>query len=250
MAIKGKGKARSRRVIAAPPRPQLVVRKKPVWRRRWVWAVMGLAAAGGITTGVLLNIKSNNAKELKSREISAVEAFDEAVVGHLPPGSAPLGQGSYNVFPTLSTDLSSFAAGKLPTKDATKKADTIIAQAKATVSKIQAIDVTKVIPEDSEVTFPATARGKGATRDYLINVQFLMTQAFGLYQDAAELMKQAVSLTGDGREALITQAQDVANRAATLWGRAESQITSIKSVLGIQPQGGFQPPLPPGIPTP
>jgi hypothetical protein len=250
MAIKGKGKTRSRRVIAAPPRPQLVVRKKPIWQRRWVWALVGLAAAAGITTAVLLHIQSTNEKELKAREISAIEAFDEAVVGHLPPGSSPLGQGSFNVFPTLSTDLSSFAAGKLSTKDATKKADTVISQAKVTVAKIQAIDVTKVIPEDSEVTFPATARGKGATRDFFINVQFLMTQAFGLYQDAAELMKQAATLTGDDRKALITQAQDVANRAATLWGRAESQITSIKSVLGIQPQGGFQPPLPPGIPTP
>src|SRR5438034_709031 len=145
MAIKGKGRTRSRRVIAAPPRPQLVIRKKPIWKRRWVWAAVGLAAAAGITTAVLLHIRSTNERELKA---------------------------------------------------ATQKADTVISQAKATVAKIQAIDVTKVIPEDSEVTFPGTARGKGATRDFFINVQFLMTQAFGLYQDAAELMKQAATLTG------------------------------------------------------
>src|SRR5947207_3447817 len=38
MAIKGKTKGRSRRVVAAPPRPPMYVRKKPIVRRPWFLA--------------------------------------------------------------------------------------------------------------------------------------------------------------------------------------------------------------------
>ena len=49
MAIKGKSKSRGgRRVVAAPPRPTLVVRKPPIWKRRWVWATLGTVGAAAI----------------------------------------------------------------------------------------------------------------------------------------------------------------------------------------------------------
>ena len=58
MAIKGKGRTRSRRVVAAPPRPQLVVRKPPIWRRPWFLIAFGVVAVAGILVAVLTGIHS------------------------------------------------------------------------------------------------------------------------------------------------------------------------------------------------
>ena len=44
MAIKSKGRTRSRRTVSAAPKRGLVVRKPPIWRRRWVWLVVAVAA--------------------------------------------------------------------------------------------------------------------------------------------------------------------------------------------------------------
>ena len=48
MAIKGKSKSRGRRLVAASPRPQLMVRKKPVFARWWFWTIVGVAILGPV----------------------------------------------------------------------------------------------------------------------------------------------------------------------------------------------------------
>ena len=75
MAIKGKGRTRSRRVIAAPPRPQLVVRKPPLWRRRWVRVVVVLIVLAGIGTGVTISVRRSHARHFKAKEVAGIEAY-------------------------------------------------------------------------------------------------------------------------------------------------------------------------------
>jgi hypothetical protein len=59
MAIKGKGRTRGRRAVAAPPKRAIVVRKPPIWRRRWVWLALGVAAVVGIVAGILAAIHAH-----------------------------------------------------------------------------------------------------------------------------------------------------------------------------------------------
>ena len=84
MAIKGKGRTLSRRVVAAPPRPQLMVRKPPVWRRPLTWVIVGAVLAGAIGYGVWRTISNHRAADLKAQEIAAVEKYNGLVVAQYP----------------------------------------------------------------------------------------------------------------------------------------------------------------------
>ena len=76
MAIKGKGRTRSRRVVASPPRPQLVVRKPPIWRRPWFLIAFGVVAMAGILIAVFTGIHSSNVKKLKDDLLQAGKSPD------------------------------------------------------------------------------------------------------------------------------------------------------------------------------
>src|ERR1041385_2855141 len=105
MAIKGKGRTKSRRSISAPPRPALVVRKPPIWRRRWVWALVGAVAVLGIVVGVLAAIHSHSVGQRKDREAAAGLAFVTNSRGTLPADREPVPPDVLVIFPSVSTDV-------------------------------------------------------------------------------------------------------------------------------------------------
>src|SRR5437879_822976 len=142
MAIKGKTKSRSRRVVAVPPRPPLYVRKPPFWRRRIFLIGAGVVAVAGIMTLVVLNMQSNHRKHVKTLTLTAVGQFQGAVEKTFPDDAqkAP-GTSTWQLYPSLATDLTDVESGKLTGATAASKATNLQKSAKTTGDAIEALKV-------------------------------------------------------------------------------------------------------------
>ncbi len=256
MAIKGKGRTRSRRVIAAPPRPQLYVRKPPMWRRRWVWAVVGTLAVAGALAVVLASLHTHHvraerdrAAAFKLRESTAVNRLSAQLVPKFPTDAKLIPPDLPEFFPALSTDLDKLGKGQLTVKDATAEADAVTAAAKTAQTGVQAINVAKLIPTEFTITGRASVQGKGGTQQELLDGQFLMAQGFQLYQQVGAAMKEAAGATGPQRTALVTQAKDLLAQASALFDRGYAKLLQIRQALGL-PSLTRQPTTIPTIPAP
>src|SRR5438034_7627433 len=108
MAIKGKGRTRGRRAVAAPPKRAVVVRKPPIWRRRWVWLALGVAAVVGIVAGILAAIHAHEVATRDDRERTAITAYINQFRLHLPDDRTPVPPDVIVIFPTVQDDLGNF----------------------------------------------------------------------------------------------------------------------------------------------
>jgi hypothetical protein len=244
VAIKGKGRTRGRRVVAAPPRPQLVVRKPPLWRRPWLLIVIGVVAAAGILAAVLVGIHSSNAKKLKDREAAALSQLGERFVAQFP-ADRQLSSGFYFFYPTLSADLDNLASGKLKAKDATAQAQKILDSATKAAAGVGKVSVEKLIPTSFTVSRTGLGGAKGATRAEMLDARSFMQHAFTLYASAASIMKSAVDIpsapTKTGRreaaakqKELVATAKQVATEASDLFTQGWALVVSVQTRLGIQ----------------
>jgi len=239
MAIKGKTKSRSRRVVAVPPRPPVYVRKPPFWRRPIVWILVAVLAAGGATFGILNALSHKRERELKSSTLLAVNCFEAALDSKFPPSpdsrrSQPTG---YIVYPTLATDLADVESGKLKAADAESKGKSLASSAKASGDAVQALNVTKLIPENGPYGQVASVHGLGATRIEMTDAVNLITHAFSGYAAIVGLMQEAAKATDKAeRSALIATAKDLVTQAQGLFNEGYQKITNIKGQLApIQP---------------
>ena len=164
MAIKGKGRTRGRRAVAAPPRRALVVRKPPIWRRRWVWGLVGLMAAGGVLSGVLVNLHSHSIKAKKAREKAAVQQVITKLRAKFPSDSQAVPPNLVVIFPTAGTDLSKIGTS-LSAADAKAEGASVEAAAKKAATGVQSVVVSKYLTaEQSQAGWHATWRRRRSTR--------------------------------------------------------------------------------------
>jgi hypothetical protein len=238
MAIKGKRRARGRRVVAAPPRPQLVVRKPPIFRRRWFLISLGVVVMGAILIAVLTSIHSSNAKKLKDREAAAVGTLTQRFVAAFPADRQTVPPDLYFFYPTLSENLDSLANGKLSAKDANDQAQTLLDSATKAAAAVGKVSVEKLIPTSFTVSRVAHARGKGLTRQDLLEARFLMQRAFNLYASIPTVMKAAAEAEAAKQKALIDDAKQMGTEAADLFSQGWQIVVSIQTRLGIQAPAG------------
>jgi hypothetical protein len=247
MAIKGKSKSRSRRVVAVPPKPPVYIRKKPLFRRPWFVIVVVALVVAGTLTGVLIALGNNSEERLQQRTIDAVTTFATQVERKFPPppDSQAVPPTGYVIYPALLADLDAVLQGKQKVNgedfDGEAKGKSLQESAKASADAIRAINVVKVIPLEAEVTEASGARGPGGTRLVMVEAQFLIGQAFALYQNVGDLMEQAAKLPRDERKPLIDEAKDVAAQAQALFSRGYQKITNIRSALQSVELNPFQP---------
>jgi hypothetical protein len=234
VAIKGKGRTRGRRVVAAPPRPQLVVRKPPIWRRRWVQILVGGLAAAGILTAVLLSMHSNNVKKLKDREAAAVATVGAQFVAQFPADHQIGQENLFFFYTTLSDAIDKLEKGQLSTKDADAVAKTVLDSATKAATAIGKIKVESLIPTSFNVSRVATASGKGITRAELLEARFLMQQAFGLYGSMTAILKAGVEAKDAKQKALIDDLKQIGNQASQLFNQGWQIVAGIQTRLGIQ----------------
>jgi hypothetical protein len=242
MAIKGKTKSRSRRVVAAPPRPPVYVRKPAFWQKRVFWVGVAVVAVLAILTAVMLSANSNHEKDLKAKTLAAVNAFKAELEGKLPPppdsqATPPTG---FTIYPTLSANLDKLAAGKL--KDAGKNGASLVGSAMASGQAIKAIDVTKFIPESANFGEVKSVRGLGATRLVLNDSKKLMAQSFRVYQSIGELMKTAAVMTDKAQiKAIVEQAKQLETQAAALFHDGYQKIINVEGQVGTIQTNPFPP---------
>jgi hypothetical protein len=242
MAIKGKTKSRSRRVVAVPPRPPLYVRKPPFWQRRIFWVGVGVLVVAGILTVVVLNMQSNHRKHVKALTLTAVGQFQNAIEKTFPDDAqkAP-GTSTWQLYPSLATDLTDVESGKLTGSAAGSKATNLQKSAKTTGDAIDALKI-DVIPEDSIYGEVASVQGKGATRLVMNDAKALIVQSYRVYGSIGSLMQQAATTTdATARKALVDDARQLLIQAQTLFSRGFSKITNVRSQLAPPTPANFQP---------
>ena len=237
MAIKGKRKTRGRRVVAAPPRPALVVRKPPLWQRRWIWATVAAIAAAAIVVVVLVKLHDSHAESVKASERQAVESFTDALVKRFPSDRTLIQPDVLELYPNLGTDLTSLRDGRVTATDAEAEGTKVSASASKAARAVSGMDVSKFFPSTFEVSDDPKIHGHGATIAAMQDAQFLMAHGFRLYAAAGELMKDATTTNGETRAAMVQQAQTVLSEATALFDKGYRKVLQLRQVLGL---GGVQ----------
>lgn len=239
MAIKGKGRTRGRRAVAAPPRRAIVVRKPPIWRRRWVWAAAGVVALAGIVAGALAAVHAHGVSTRKDREQKAVVAYLNAFRVHLPQDRTPVPPDAIVIFSSVQDDLDNFK--NLSAVQAEKKGKDVAAMATKSADGLEKVRIAGLIPEEFT-----------ADRDELSEAQFLIVQSYRLYEPVGGLIQAAANASGQTGQAMLDQAQSLMNRAGALFDRGYAKIVRMANRLGIPIKTAYQPApaTPQGSPTP
>ncbi len=244
MAIKGKSKSRSRRVVAIPPRPPVYVRKPPIWRRRIFWAIVAALVVIGAVTVTTISLKNKHRRDLKQKAIAAVNSFATQIQSKFPP--APDSQAQpptgYLIYPSVSKDLDDVATGKTSAADAEEKGKSLTSSAKASADAIKALNVFKIIPEDADYGPTKSVSGQGATRLEAQEGRNRIVHAFTVYETVGALMTQAGQTTDKAaRKAIVDDAKQLVSEANSLFQEGYQKLINLKQELGILTQTPFNP---------
>jgi hypothetical protein len=244
MAIKGKSKTRTRKMVAAPPRPQLVTRKKPILLRATTWIVLGCIVL--LTVGWFGWVwwEHKQASDLKSTEQTAIQTLADKVKLQLPADqSTPQGTTELTVFPSISQTIDQIDKNQVTTDKATTSAQAIIDQANKAAQGIQQISLQALVKEDFDVGLTQELTAPGMTSSVMNEAQNQMVKAFQLYASVGELMKTAAAMPrGPERTAVLNQAKSQAAIAADLWSRGYNALVQIQTQLDLIAPTGLLPP--------
>jgi hypothetical protein len=205
MAIKGKGKTKSRPPARAPRREPVEV-KPPFFMRRRV-QVIGAFVAGilvvllgvWVTNGLRQQSVDDQATADASKQRTAGLAWQSTVetaigaIGTISPGAPPA------ILPTVGTTIAAIQKGNVP-PDAAKTLQQAQDDAQG------AIDAIKKVKLSDEV------RDKGfsvAEVNYFLNSQTRLIEALQLYSRAAAVAAIAADASGDTQTALADEAASI-----------------------------------------
>src|SRR5207245_3528194 len=73
---------------------------------------------------------------------------------------------------------------------------------------------------------------RGATLQAMQDAQFMIGQAFALYEHAGILMKSAATETGSGRTALVGQAKNLVTQAGQLFDTGYRKVLNLRDAVG------------------
>jgi hypothetical protein len=244
MAIKGKSKTRTRKMVAAPPRPQLVTRKKPILLRATTWIVLGVIVLLAVGWVGWVWWDHKQASNLKTSEQVAIADLAQRVTQQLPADqSTPQGTTELQVFPSIPQTIDQIDKKQVTASNATTGAQAIIDQANKAANGIQQISLQSLVKEDFNVGLTPSLRAPGMTSSILNTAQDQMVKAFQLYASVGELMKTAAAMPqGPERTAVLNQAKSQAAIAADLWSRGYNTLVQIQTQLDLIAPSGLQPP--------
>jgi ferric-dicitrate binding protein FerR (iron transport regulator) len=211
MAIKGKGKARSRGVAKAPRREPVAV-PVPLLRRRWVQIVaafvVGLLVfwfAIWVTNGLRDQDATRTADEQRQAQTTALQRWQSQVetqIGPIAPLQDPLP-------PVIAAEAksaaASLAAGKAPAEDP----ETLAAQSEsltAAADALEEFDLGKAVAN--------TGLGEGVNTILVSRTQ--LVNALRLYASAIDLVVAAYGAPPQEAEAMAAAAADIMTAADQL----------------------------------
>ena len=234
MAIKGKSKPRSRRVVTPGPRPSYTPVKKPLLARRGfrigVLVVVVAASVGGIWYGLARERTQAREQALAERERTAAIAFQGKVQGAIAPVGQPAPPDGFNAFPALTADLDGLAEGTVEPTAAEADAEAARTAAKGAREAMNRIDV---------LSITANKGFDAAFVNYFFNAEEKMEDALKLYEHAAILVQRAAAATGDQRTRSLDSAKGILGVAAELMNSGYSDFIQVQQEAGI-----FQPSFP------
>jgi hypothetical protein len=238
MAIKGKGRTKSRPAARAP-RPAPVVRRPPFFVRRWVQFVGGVLLGVGAVMVVVWatnGARSNDADEARTadeatarRVVQEWQATVDGVISKIgSPGSGP---GSVTVFPALSASVETLANGDQD-RTAQDTATTAIGLADEAATTLGGVDL------------PALIRDNGldlATTNYLLNSKARMLDGVDLYAQVAKTVRTALTTDDPAvADASIDEAKALLPIAKRIFDGGYSDYTEALAKVGLlQPGAGL-----------
>jgi hypothetical protein len=238
MAIKSKGRARGRRTVSAAPRRALVVRKPPIWRRPWIWIVLGVLAVGGIAYGVNTAVHNHSVAGRKDREKLAMTKVFAQFRAALPTDRRAVPPDVLVIFPSATGDLPKIGK-EIKGEAAKKRGKEISDQATESFTKLQAIQVNNLIPTEF-------ADDRAVAADAL----FLISRGITLYQQVGGLVEAAADLPRPDQKAVIAQATALTQQAGGLFDQGYRKLLNIANRLGIPHTVPASVPITPGLPSP
>jgi cell division septation protein DedD len=219
-----------------------MVRKPPIWKRRWAQVVAGLLVLVGIAAIIFTLVHSHNVKAKRQRETIAVQKYVNLLRDAIPKDRTSVPPDLVVIFPSVATDLPKIGTD-IKGSDAVKRGKEIADEATAASQALGSIPVSDVIPSEFQ-----------SARDTFNEGQFLMAQGVGLYEQIGQLIQASTAFTKAGAQPLLDQAQALANKAGTLFDRGYGDIIRVAKSVGIKVNIPFvPPPVAPGgnkTPTP
>jgi hypothetical protein len=249
MAIKGKGKTKSRQPARAPRRTPVEV-KPPFFARRWVQVVAALVVGMGIvwflvwaTNGIRASRDSDRAAKQTAQQKAALQQWQSLVeqqvgtVGQLQQQGVPP-----TISPQVSATGAALAAGKPPTATS--------ADLKSSAAALQ-----KAAKAMTTFNLSTTIRDKNFTTsqaDTILTAQTHLTDSLSTYQQAALLAALAV----DSNDASLQKELGARVQALAATANAELQegwrlytnaLSNVGLLSGSMPSSGNTGSLPSGL---
>jgi len=237
MAIKGRSKPRSRKVVTPGPRPAYVSVKKPLLARRGVQiailAVVAVGAAAGIWYGIAKERTEDRARQLQQRKRTTAVTFQGRVEAAIVGVGQPAPPSGFTAFPALTADVEGLATGDVRPGEAAEDARGFQVTAKDAWQALDEIDLAEMLAD------------KGFDRflvNHFFNAREKMVEALKLYQRAAIMVGQAAEATGTERADLLDSAGGIMDVAASLFNSGYNEYIQIQVEGGIfQPSFGTAP---------
>jgi hypothetical protein len=235
MAIKGKSKPRSRRVVTPGPRPTYTPVKKPLLARRGfrigVLVVVVAASVGGIWYGLARERTLDREQALAERERTAAVTFRGRVQGAIASAGQPAPPDGFTAFPTLTADVDGLQKGTVKPRTVRTDAKAARTAAKGAWQAMERIDV---------LSITANKGFDAAFVNYFFNAREKMQEGLKLYEQAALLVERAAAATADERAELLDSAGGILDVAAELMNGGYSDFIQVQQEAGI-----YQPSLAP-----
>ena len=205
MAIKGKGKTKSRPPARAPRREPVEVKPPFFMRRRvqvtgaFVAGIMVMVLGIWVTNGLRQQSADKQAQADASKQRTAGLAWQSTVetaigtVGTISPGAPPV------ILPTVGSTIAAIQKGQAP-PDAGKTLQKAQDDAKGAIDAIQKVKLTDEV------------RDKGFTAgevSYFLNSQTRLVEALQLYSRAAAVAAIAAGASGDTQKSLADEAASI-----------------------------------------
>ena len=232
MAIKGKGKTKSR-PAARPPRPAPVVRKPPFFVRRGVQVGGALLVGMGIVTVLVWatnGLRVDDAATARDARAAGVrrvvQQWQTTVDGTLSKGLGTTGGGvgQITILPSLSTSVATLAKGD-PDPKAGDPAATAVKLVGDGVGTLQ------------NVNLPDIIRNQGldlATTNYLLNSKARMVEGLQLYGRVAAQVQAATQADDPAvADALIKEANALLPTATQVFNEGYSDYTEALARAGL-----------------
>jgi len=241
MAIKGRSKPRSRKVVTPGPRPAYVPVKKPILARRGVQiailAVVVVGAAAGIWYGVAKERSEERsqqrAREVQQRKRTAAVTFQGRVEAAIVAVGQPAPPTGFTAFPALTAVAEGLATGDVKPDAAAENAKGVRTTARGAWQALGEIDLTEIVADKGfDVSLV----------NYFFNAREKMVDALKLYERAAIMVRQAADATETERADLLDSAGGIMDVAASLFNSGYSDYVQIQFEGGIlQPSFGTPP---------